>query len=153
MFSSSIDYRRFNALGNKLIVYTGGADPVFSAKYHVEWYKRLAHENRGFERTQKFARLYYVPGMQHCGGGIATDRFDAFTAMVDWVEKGDAPDRIIASANPANPGLDDLMTPVPVTRTRPLCPYPRYARYVGSGSVDEAANFKCVLPTKAGQHW
>jgi hypothetical protein len=148
MFSSSIDYRKFKAHGNKLIVYTGGADPVFSAKYHVEWYKRLARANHGFERTQKFARLYYVPGMQHCGGGIATDRFDAFAAMVDWVEHGNAPDRIIASVNPANPALDDLATPIPPTRTRPLCPYPRYARYIGDGSIDDAASFECALAEK-----
>ena len=146
MVSSSIDYRRFQALGHKLIVYTGGADPVFSARYHIEWYQHLARANRGFDRTRTFARLYYVPGMQHCGGGIATDRFDAFTAVVDWVERGRAPDRIIASVNPANPSLDDLTTPIPPTRTRPLCPYPRYARYAGSGSVDEAANFECALP-------
>jgi hypothetical protein len=146
MFSSSTDYRKFKARGNKLIVYTGGADPVFSARYHVQWYQRLAAENRGFERTQKFARLFYVPGMQHCGGGIATDRFDAFAAVVDWVEEDKAPDRILASVNPANPSLDDLVRPVSPTRTRPLCPYPRYARYIGSGSIDDAANFECAFP-------
>ena len=84
--------------------------------------------------------------MQHCGGGIATDRFDAFGALVEWVEKGSAPDRIVAAVNPANPSLDDLQTPVPPNRTRSLCPYPLYARYVGSGSVDDAANFKCARP-------
>jgi feruloyl esterase len=86
--------------------------------------------------------------MQHCGGGIATDRFDVFSALVDWVENGKAPDRIIASVNPANPGLDDLMTPISPTRTRPLCPYPRYARYQGAGSIDDAANFECALPRR-----
>jgi feruloyl esterase len=146
MYSSSTDYRKFKALRHKLIVYTGGADPVFSAKYHVDWYKRLARANHGFERTQQFARLFYVPGMQHCGGGIATDRFDAFSALVDWVESGKTPDRIIASVDPANPALDDLATPIPQTRTRPLCPYPKYARYVGDGSIDDAENFECVLP-------
>ena len=146
MISSSTDYRGFKARGGKLIVYTGGADPVFSAKYHVDWYRRLARENRGFEKTQEFARLFYVPGMQHCGGGIATDRFDAFGAMVEWVEAGHAPDRIVAAVNPANPALDDLQTPVPTNRTRPLCPYPLYARYLGSGSIDDAASFKCARP-------
>jgi len=146
MFSSSTDYRRFDAHGGKLIVYTGGADPVFSARYHVQWYQRLARLNRGFARTQEFARLFYVPGMQHCGGGIATDRFDAFASLVDWVENGKAPDRIVASVNPANPSLDDLATPIPPTRTRPLCPYPGYARYVGTGSIDDAANFQCTKP-------
>jgi hypothetical protein len=143
MYSSSIDYRKFKALGNKLIVYTGGADPVFSARYHIDWYKRLALAHRGYARTQSFARLFYVPGMQHCGGGIATDRFDAFTSLVDWVEHGRAPDRIVAAVNPANPSLDDLARPVPPTRTRPLCPYPKYARYLGSGSIDEATSFEC----------
>jgi feruloyl esterase len=152
MFSSSVDYRKFKARGNKLIVYTGGADPVFSAKYHVQWYKRLARANHGFERTQKFARLYYVPGMQHCGGGIATDRFDAFAAIVDWVENGKTPDRIIASVNAANPSLDDLATPISPARTRPLCPYPSYARYVGSGSIDDAANFKCAFRKRSKHH-
>jgi hypothetical protein len=144
MRSSSTDYRKFKARGHKLLVYTGGADPVFSAKYHVEWYRRLARANRGFERTQEFARLYYVPGMQHCGGGIATDRFDAFSALVDWVEHDKAPDRIPAAVNPANPALDDLTPAVSPARTRPLCPYPAYARYTGTGSIDDAANFECV---------
>jgi feruloyl esterase len=143
MYSSSTDYRKFKARRGKLIVYTGGADPVFSAKYHVEWYQRLARENRGLEATQQFARLYYVPGMQHCSGGIATDRFDAFSAVVDWVEHGKAPEQIIAAANPANTALDDLVTPVPPDRTRPLCPYPRFAHYQGMGSIDRAENFSC----------
>jgi hypothetical protein len=146
MFSSSTDYRRFKARRGKLIVYTGGADPVFSAKYHVDWYRRLAMANHGYQRTQEFARLFYVPGMQHCGGGIATDRFDAFASLVAWVEKGDAPDRIVAATNPANPSLDDLARPISPNRTRPLCPYPRFARYQGSGSIDDAANFECVRP-------
>ena len=84
--------------------------------------------------------------MQHCGGGIATDRFDAFASLVAWVEKGDAPDRIVAATNPANPSLDDLARPISPNRTRPLCPYPRFARYQGSGSIDDAANFECVRP-------
>jgi hypothetical protein len=144
MFSSSTDYRRFKARRGKLIVYTGGADPVFSAKYHVDWYRRLAHANHGYERTQEFARLFYVPGMQHCGGGIATDRFDAFAALVDWVESGRAPARLEAAVNPANPSLDDLATAIPPTRTRPLCPYPQYARYRGNGSIDDSASFVCA---------
>jgi feruloyl esterase len=144
MHSSSTDYRKFRARGNKLIVYTGGADPVFSARYHVDWYKRLARDNHGLKRTQEFARLFYVPGMQHCGGGIATDRFDAFAALVEWVEERDAPERIVAAVNPANPSLDDLTPAVPTNRTRPLCPYPAYARYIGTGSIDDEANFACV---------
>lgn len=76
---------------------------------------------------------------RHCDGS-----FDAFAALVGWVESGDFPDRIVAAVNPANPALDDLTPAVPPNRTRPLCPYPKYARYVGSGSIDDETNFVCV---------
>jgi hypothetical protein len=75
-----------------------------------------------------------VPGMNHCGGGPSTDRYDAFHALVDWVEEKRAPEKIIATAGP--------MTPWP-GRTRPLCLYPAYAHYKGTGSIEEAANFVC----------
>jgi feruloyl esterase len=77
-----------------------------------------------------------VPGMTHCAGGNGTDRFDSVSALVDWVEKGKAPDVLHASQV-----VDDK-----VVRTRPLCPYPRVARYSGRGSIDEAANFSCAMP-------
>ena len=75
-----------------------------------------------------------IPAMAHCGGGVGPDRHDPVSAIVDWVEKGKAPDSMIASkvVNGA------------VVRTRPLCPYPEVARYKGEGSIDEAANFRCV---------
>ena len=134
MFSSGTDYKKFRKSNNKLIVYTGGADPVFSANYHLKWYRRLAKENDGLERTQDFARLFVVPGMNHCGGGPATSQFDAFASLVDWVEKGKAPESILATA-PAG-------TPWP-GRTRPLCPYPEIARYKGAGDINAAASFEC----------
>ena len=134
MFSSATDYRKFRAKGNKLIVYTGGADPVFSANYHLKWYRRLVEKNGGLGRTQDFARLFVVPGMNHCGGGPSTSQFDAFAAVVDWVENDQAPDSIIATA-PAG-------TPWP-GRTRPLCPYPEIARYKGAGDINAAASFEC----------
>jgi hypothetical protein len=134
MLSSDTDYRKFRAKGNKLLVYTGGADPVFSANYHLKWYRKLVAHNDGLERTQKFARLFVVPGMNHCGGGPSTSQFDALAALVDWVENGDAPDSIVATA-PAG-------TPWP-GRTRPLCPYPQVARYKGSGDINVAASFEC----------
>jgi Tannase and feruloyl esterase len=137
MGTSSTDYRKFGRRGNKLIVYSGQADPVFSTKYHVGWYHALIARNGGLYRTRQFARLFMVPGMNHCGGGPATSQFDAFTAMVNWVEQGNAPDSIVGTA-PAG-------TPWP-GRTRPLCAYPKQARYVGSGSIEDAANFTCEYP-------
>lgn len=137
MGTSGTDYKRFRRHGGKLIVYTGQADPVFSTKYHVGWYHALIAHNGGLNRTRQFARLFVVPGMNHCGGGPAPSQFDAFTAVVGWVEQGKAPDSIIGTA-PAS-------TPWP-GRTRPLCAYPKQARYVGTGSIEDAANFRCEYP-------
>ena len=143
MFSSGTHYSQFRAKDNKLIVYTGGADPVFSANYHLKWYRRLAARNDGLERTQKFARLFVVPGMNHCGGGPSTSQFDAFASLVDWVENGKAPDSILATA-PAG-------TPWP-GRTRPLCPYPAIARYKGAGDINVAASFECRSDDRHPHH-
>jgi feruloyl esterase len=86
--------------------------------------------------TQEFARLFLVPGMNHCSnsGGPSTDLYDALTPRVNWVEKGAAPDSIIAKAAATAPWPG---------RTRSLCAYPRQAHYKGSGSVEDAANFAC----------
>lgn len=78
-----------------------------------------------------------VPGMNHCAGGEGADNFDAVLALEQWVEQGKAPDQIIASHRGANGKVD---------RTRPLCPYPQVAKYKGSGSIDDAANFICSAP-------
>ena len=143
MGTGSTDYRRFARGGSKLIVYSGQADPVFSSKYHVRWYERLIDDNGGLRRTQDFARLFVVPGMNHCGGGPSTSLFDAFSALVQWVERDKAPDRLIGTA------ASD--TPWP-GRTRPLCAYPQQARYKGRGSIDDAANFVCVTPRDRDGH-
>jgi len=146
MGTSRTDYEKFRKHGSKLIVYTGQADPAFSTRYHIRWYKELAEENGGLAETKAFARLFMVPGMNHCGGGIATDQFDMLTPLVDWVEHGVAPERVVARTNPSNSQLAILNTPVPANRSRPLCPYPSYARYNGAGSIDDAANFHCASP-------
>ena len=86
--------------------------------------------------TTEFFRLFMVPGMAHCGGGIGPDRHDSMTAMVNWVEKGKAPASMTGSRVVNNQ----------VVRTRPLCPYPQVARYSSQGSIDEAANFSCAAP-------
>ena len=126
---------KFYKNDGKLIIYHGQSDPVFTTVDIVEWYEKLNKNYAG--QAQDFARLFVVPGMNHCSGGPATDQFDAFGALVEWVEKGTAPDRIIATARAATmwPG-----------RTRPLCPYPQTAVYKGSGSIEEAANFECRTP-------
>ena len=112
------------------------SDPIFSADEVVEYYERLAANNGGVTATQSFARTFLVPGMAHCSGGPATDNFDSIQAMVDWVEKGVAPDTIAAKALPANTFMPN--------RTRPLCAYPQFAKYKGSGNVEDASSFVCA---------
>ena len=127
----------FRRRGGKLLIFHGTADPIFSALESVDYYQRLTRDTGGPEATGSWARLFLVPGMNHCAGGPATDSFDGLAAMVDWVEKGAAPARIEASALPGTsyfPG-----------RTRPLCAYPSYARYGGTGSLEDSANFACAI--------
>lgn len=84
--------------------------------------------------------------MNHCAGGPATDQFDMLTPLVNWVEKGQAPDSVTASVRgPGNAGgvNADLPASWSATRTRPLCAYPKVARYKGSGSIEDAASFSC----------
>jgi hypothetical protein len=94
----------------------------------------------GTNDTSNFSRLFLIPGMNHCSGGPATDAFDGFGALVNWVENGQAPDRIIGTARAGNA---DVTWP---NRTRPLCPYPKQARYNGTGSIEDAASFTCQAP-------
>ena len=121
--------------GGKLLFIHGMSDPIFSAFDTVDYYERLAANNGGMAATQNFARTFLVPGMNHCSGGPATDNFDSIQTMVDWVEKGIAPQSIAAKALPTNADFPN--------RTRPLCPYPQFAKYKGSGSVEDASSFVC----------
>jgi pimeloyl-ACP methyl ester carboxylesterase len=122
----------FTAHGGKLIFYHGMSDPWFSALDTLGYYERLSADHYSPGSVSDWSRLFLVPGMGHCGGGAATlDRFDMLTAIVDWVEKGQAPEQVTATGQ-AFPG-----------RSRPLCAYPRHAEYGGSGDPQSAANFSC----------
>ncbi len=132
--ATDADLSRFRNRGGKLIMTYGWADPVLQPMVGVNYYERAVEKNG--PDTPQFFRLFMVPGMGHCGGGVATDRFDAVTALVDWVEKGKAPDVIRAARVVKDQEV----------RSRPLCAYPQVARYSGHGSIDEAANFRCVNP-------
>ena len=124
----------FRQHNGKLIMYFGWADPQLNPRQGVEYYDKLT-ETIGTS-TGDFARLYMVPGMFHCGGGIGTNVFDAMTPLINWVESGTAPDQITSSR----------LVDGKVVRTRPLCPYPQMARYKGTGSADDEASFACVRP-------
>jgi feruloyl esterase len=130
--------------GAKMLVYHGTSDPIFSSDDTTAWYESLKTANGG--KADDFARFYRVPGMTHCSSGPATDQFDMLTPLVNWVEKGQVPAGIAASARgPGNPAGANTSVPASWApdRTRPLCPYPKVARYSGSGSIEIAASFTC----------
>ena len=128
------DLSKFRKRGGKLLMTYGWADPILQPMAGVNYYEQAVATNG--PATSDFFRLFMAPGMGHCGGGIGPDRQDPMTATIGWVEQGKAPDSIVASRVEKNQ----------VVRTRPLCPYPEVARYSGQGSIDDAANFRCVAP-------
>jgi hypothetical protein len=122
----------FSAHGGKLLFYHGMSDPAFSAMDTLDYYQKMSKANGGMDKVQSWSRLYLVPGMAHCRGGeYALDQFDLLSAVMDWAEKGKAPDSVIATGK-AFPG-----------RSRPLCAYPKYAQYTGNGDPEDAKNFVC----------
>jgi feruloyl esterase len=130
------DIRRFVQRGGKLLMYHGWADQALAPLSTVKFYESVQTALGGVSNASKAVRLFMAPGMGHCRGGEGPNIFDTVDAIERWVEEGKAPDRMIASHN----------TDGRVDRTRPLCPYPQVARYKGTGSTDEAANFSCKAP-------
>jgi feruloyl esterase len=121
----------FAGHGGKLLFYHGLSDPWFSPLDTLGYYEKMSHDT-GVAPATSWSRIYLVPGMGHCQGGSATlDRFDMLSAVVDWVEKGVAPDRVVATGA-AFPG-----------RSRPLCAYPQHAEYAGHGDPNDAGSFVC----------
>jgi len=122
--------------GRKLIIYHGTSDPAIPAARSILFYHELSATLHGMDRTEASVRLFLVPGMQHCAGGIGPDQFDTLSAIEAWVEHGKAPEAIAASTKP------DSATP----HSLPLCPYPQQARYSGNGALGDAANWRCAAP-------
>ena len=136
------DLSAFKNRGGKMIIYHGNSDPVFSVNDTIAWYERLNQNHAG--RADAFARLFTVPGMNHCQGGPSTEQFDMLSALVRWVEEGEAPGQVIATARPGvNPDVPVEWASNGKPRSRPLCPYPQQARYRGAGDINDAANFSC----------
>ena len=143
------DLSAFRSHGGKLILYHGWNDPAIPALNTVNYYNAVV-ARMGQSASDSFTRLYMIPGMQHCAGGPGPDEFgsgmDATAtdpqhniriALENWVEKGTAPARLIAT-KAATGGSPEM--------TRPLCPYPQSAQYKGSGDPNQAKNFTCVGP-------
>ena len=161
--TSHPDLSWFRAHGGKLIQYHGWADPLMPPRISVEYFNSVvAFEDggkprgkRGLEETQSYYRLFMVPGMGHCRGGPGLNEFgrnggsgpassDRFTALEEWVEKGIAPTQVIAwNCTNQVATTATTCTLAQGTFSRPLCPYPQKAVYIGSGSTSAAANFVC----------
>jgi feruloyl esterase len=148
--ANSTDLGEFREHGGKLLMYHGWADPLIPSQSSINYFNALVgNDGHGFQqasfgggnpalqRTQSYARLFMAPGLYHCSGGPGPNAFDALTPLVTWVETGTAPETIIATKFVAD-------TPPAVAMTRPLCVYPKVAKYNGSGSTSIAANFTCV---------
>lgn len=127
------DLSRFTRRGGKLLMYQGWAEPGIPPGHIVNYY---AAARKATAQADTSLRLFMVPGMGHCGGGDGASTFDMAAALDAWVATGRAPESIPASR--VRSGVAD--------RTRPLCPYPQFAVYRGSGSLDDAGNFACRVP-------
>jgi pimeloyl-ACP methyl ester carboxylesterase len=124
----------FRKRGGKMIIWHGEADQLIFPRGTVNYYERVVAANGGAQQVNEFTRLFMAPGVGHCAGGDGPNPVGTFEAVVNWVEKGVAPNTILASRR-----RDDG-----TMLTRPLCPYPTTAKWTGKGSTDDAANFTCV---------
>jgi Tannase and feruloyl esterase len=157
MNANDVHFAGFKARGGKLIQYAGMVDSIVTPLSSVKFYKAVIAaqgsmpDSAALARTQEFYRLFLAPGVGHCGGGPGPNQFgqaggggdaehDLVAALEQWVEKGVAPTRVVATKFV---GDDSSKS---VAMTRPLCPFPQVAAYQGSGDVKDAANFVCKAP-------
>jgi feruloyl esterase len=131
--STDPDLTKFKARGGKLLLYHGWADPGPAPQNTIDYVSSVAKKLGG--NQEDWMRLFLMPGMGHCAGGVGPDRADFLSAVENWREKGQAPANIVA-ARAAGRGRTEM--------TRPLCPFPQVAKYTGSGSTDDAKNFVCA---------
>jgi feruloyl esterase len=133
--ATDADLRPFFARGGRLVQYHGWTDQQVMPENSINYYKSVVAKV-GRAKVDEAYRLFMAPGMGHCGGGDGPNEFDMLGAMESWREGGKAPEVVVASH--ATGGVVD--------RTRPLCAYPKVARYKGVGSTDDAGSFVCKVP-------
>ena len=136
MNATNPDMKAFFSHGGKLLVYHGWSDNQVPTLNTIKYYNSVVKNLGGADKSADRVRLFLAPGMGHCGGGEGPSAFDKVGPLEQWVEHGKAPETLVAS-HAADGNVD---------RTRPLCPYPQVAKYKGTGSIDEAANFTCAAP-------
>jgi feruloyl esterase len=129
------DLGAFVARGGKLFLWHGWNDTLITPRSTIDYYNAVVNRMGG-QRVEDSVRLFLLPGVLHCRGGDGPDEVDHLAVLERWVEKGEAPDRVVAR-QPLEGGGE---------RTRPLCPHPQVARYRGAGSTNDAASFDCFVP-------
>jgi tannase/feruloyl esterase len=132
------DLRRFKANGGKLLQYHGWADENVVPLTSTTFYDLVTPVMGGLAQTQEFYRLFMIPGMNHCRGGEAADTIDYLTYLENWVEKGQAPQRMVGQK------IENRA----VKYSRPYFPYPDVSQYIGRGDPNDAASFKRVSPAR-----
>jgi hypothetical protein len=164
--SADPNLRAFNKRGGKLIQYHGWADYAIPPRSSIKYYENVVAAAGGVKKIENFYRLYMVPGTEHCGGGPGPTTFlgpfqiqpsvdgaehsivssdpshNMITALEAWVERGDAPDKIIATKY-----VDDKPQKG-TSRTWLLCPYPKHAKWTGKGSTNHSSAYTCEQPGK-----
>jgi feruloyl esterase len=136
MNATNPDLREFHKRGGKLLQWHGWNDQLIAPQNSIDYYESVRTLFGPGTDVQSFYRLFMAPGMAHCSGGTGPNTFDMQSALEQWVERGVAPDQVIATR-----ALNGI-----VDRARPLCPYPKVAAYKGSGDTNDAANFSCREP-------
>lgn len=132
------DLRPFRAAGGKMVLWYGLADSAAGADSLPDYYQRVRDKMGGLEAARGFVRMFPLPGVYHCGAGYLPYQADMLGTIVNWVERGSAPDKVVASAFLPGGGV----------RTRPIFAYPTRAAYSGRGSIDDAANFVGRAPAR-----
>ncbi|KAJ8119771.1 hypothetical protein O1611_g10535 [Lasiodiplodia mahajangana] len=124
------DLSAFSARGGKVLTWHGWADDLISPLGTIDYWQRVVDLAGGQDKTDEFYRIFMAPGLGHCGNGpgpqIPTDNL---APLVEWVEKGKAPESILFSGN---------------GQSRNICKFPKELQYTGSGNVSDAASWECV---------
>jgi hypothetical protein len=150
--SSNPDLHKFKAAGGKLIAYQGTNDPAVVPQSMIDYYETVERTMGGRKTTQEFFRLFVLPGVNHCSGGVGADAADFLGTLEAWVEQGQAPDRVLSghlkekSPPFAYPYREFPADASKLSFTRPVYPYPLRAKYSGKGDPNDAVNFGPVGP-------
>jgi hypothetical protein len=132
--ANQADLSAFANHGGKILMAHGSADQLVSTRATAQYYERV-QATMGAERSAGFLRYYEIPGYNHALSTTFNAAWDSLGALENWVEQGQAPVQQIVFDTTGVPG-----------RSRPLCDYPAWPRYDGSGDVNLAASFRCVAP-------